>query len=130
MAAQGGGVIINASSFAVKLPLPGYSVYAASKAALLSITKSMAAEWAPYDIRVNAYAPGIIETGMTRDAILKNKDKMLKDISLNRFGAPSEIADGVLFLASRSASYITGVEMDISGGKFLNQNPGAIREFI
>ncbi len=130
MAGRGGGVIINASSFAVKLPLPGYSVYAASKAALLSVTKSMAAEWAPYGVRVNAYAPGIIETDMTRDAISKNKDKLLKDISLNRFGSPEEIADSVLFLASRSASYITGMEMDVSGGKFLNQNPGAIREYL
>jgi NAD(P)-dependent dehydrogenase (short-subunit alcohol dehydrogenase family) len=117
------GVIINATSFATKLPLPGRSIYAASKSGLLSLTKTMATEWAPYGIRVNAYAPGIVETDMSRPAIEQNGERLKDDISLRRFGLPSEVADAVYFLCSDDAAYITGIELDISGGKFLTQNP-------
>jgi 3-oxoacyl-[acyl-carrier protein] reductase len=121
MSCRNGGVIINATSFAAKLPSLRYGVYAASKAALLSLTKSMAAEWAEFNIRVNAYSPGVILTDMTSPTIGKNKDMLLSQISQGAFGMPHDVANSVLFLASNASSYITGSEIDISGGKFIVQ---------
>lgn len=124
---DGGGVIINAASFAVKIPSTFSGIYSASKAAIVNLTKCMAAEWAPYNIRVNAFSPGVIETQMTKPARNKNRERMLDQISLNRFGKPDEVAKVVLFLASDSASYITGTNLDISGGKLIVQNPADAR---
>ena len=118
-----GGVIINAASFAIHIPSSFNGIYAASKTAVYSLTKSMAAEWAPYGIRVNSFSPGVVETQMTAKAIKNNKKKMLESISLNRFGAIEEVANPILFLASDSSSYITGTNLDISGGKFVVQDP-------
>jgi 3-oxoacyl-[acyl-carrier protein] reductase len=117
------GNIIFSSSFSTKLPSYSYGLYAASKSLILSITKSYAAELAPYNIRVNSYSPGVVKTKMTKSAIDNNKNNMLHDISLNRFGGAHEVAKGVLFLASNSSSYITGIDLDISGGKLIIQNP-------
>lgn len=117
------GVIINAGSFAAKMPSASAGAYAASKAALLNLTKSMAAEWAQYNIRVNSFSPGVIETELTKPAREKNEEKMLGQISLNRFGKTEEVAKAVSFLASGSASYISGIDLDISGGKLIIQNP-------
>ncbi len=117
-----GGVIINATSFATKIPSVGYGVYAASKAALLSLTKSMAAEWAPFNIRVNAISPGVIETEMTLPAITSNKEHLLSAISQRKFGSEDDVAKVVLFLSSCESSYLTGTEIDISGGKYIVQN--------
>jgi len=122
MSGRNGGNIINATSFATKLPSTGYGIYAASKAALLSLTKSMAAEWAKYNIRVNAFSPGVILTDMTKPAIDKNREKLLSQISQGKFGNPWDVANSVLFLASDASSYITGAEIDISGGKFIVQS--------
>lgn len=116
------GVIINAASFAAQIPSVYHGVYAASKSAIVSLTKSMAAEWAPYNIRVNSYSPGVVKTEMTRSAIEKNENKMLETISLNRFGDIEEIAEAVLFLSSDASSYISGINLDVSGGKFIVQN--------
>lgn len=121
MSRRNGGVIVNATSFAAKIPSLRYGLYAASKAALLSLTKSMAAEWAEFNVRVNAYSPGVIMTDMTKPAIEKNKDKLLSQISQGEFGMPQDVANSVLFLASNASSYITGSEIDISGGKFIVQ---------
>lgn len=118
-----GGVIINATSFAAIMPSIGYGVYAASKAALLSLTKSMAAEWAPFNIRVNAFSPGVIETEMTRTAITKNKEHLISTISQRKIGSTNDVAKVVLFLSSNESSYLTGTEIDISGGKYIVQNP-------
>lgn len=117
-----GGVIINAGSFAAKLASVSAGMYAASKAALVHLTKSMAAEWAQYNIRVNSFSPGVIKTEMTKPAIEKNREKMLNQISLNRFGESSEVAKTISFLASDSASYLSGIDLDISGGKLIVQN--------
>jgi 3-oxoacyl-[acyl-carrier protein] reductase len=117
------GTIINAASFASKISSLNYGVYAASKAALVSLTKTMAAEYAPYGIRVNAYSPGVIETDMTRDSIENNSKQMIESISLNRFGTAAEVARAVLFLASEQSSYINGTVLNIDGGKFIVQNP-------
>lgn len=123
MMASGGGSIINIASFAAEVPSVGSGVYAASKAALNALIKSMASEWAPYNIRVNAVNPGVIRTEMTQKLINKIGDDMLKQIALNRFGEPSEVAETVLFIASRASSYITGEIINVTGGKLITQDP-------
>lgn len=120
-----GGSIINAASYAATLPALYSGVYAASKSALVSLTRSMAAEWAPYGIRVNAYSPGVVRTPMTEPRLVQHESQMLEAISLNRLGTIDEIANVVLFLASSASSYITGANIDVSGGKLIIQNPGA-----
>jgi 3-oxoacyl-[acyl-carrier protein] reductase len=119
------GNIIFASSFATNLPSFSYGIYAASKAMLLSLSKSFAAELAPNNIRVNSFSPGVIETSMTKKARESKKEKMLNEISLRRFGKASEVANVVLFLASKQSSYVNGADIDISGGKLIIQNPEA-----
>ena len=125
MSTRGGGVILNAASYAVTLASISHGVYAASKAALFALTRSMAAEWAPHGIRVNAYSPGVVPTRMTEPAIAAHEAAMKGQISLHRLGTGQEVASGVLFLASDASSYITGVNLDLSGGKLIVQNPGA-----
>ena len=123
MMATGGGSIINIASFAAEVPSVGSGVYAASKAGLNSLVKSMASEWAPYNIRVNALNPGVIRTEMTQKLINKKGEDMLKQIALNRFGNPSEVAETVLFIASEASSYITGEIINVTGGKLITQDP-------
>ncbi len=125
MKPRGGGAIVNAASFAATLPSVGHGVYAATKAALVSLTRSMAAEWAPWQIRVNAFSPGVIPTRMTRPALDRNEARMLESISLRRTGSTAEVAAAVLFLASDTSSYITGVNLDVTGGKLIVQDPGS-----
>lgn len=122
---HGGGVIINAASFAASQASISHGLYAASKAATVALTRSMAAEWAPFGIRVNAFSPGVIPTEMTESALRDNADKMLQTVSLRRFGTTSEVAAVALFLASSTSSYLTGVNIDVSGGKLIVQDPGA-----
>lgn len=121
---RGGGSLINGSSYAALLPVLGGGAYAASKAAVLSMTRSLAAELAPFNIRVNAYCPGVVETAMTSDVLQAKRDYLSSQNVLGRVGRPEEIAGAVLFLASEQASYITGTHIEISGGKFCVQNPG------
>lgn len=116
------GVIINTLSFAANIPSSGSGIYAASKAALYSLTKTMAAEYAPYKIRVNGYSPGVIETEMTKPAIMRNKTDMVDAIALHRIGTTNDVVHVVGFLASDDAAYITGANLDVSGGKFIVQN--------
>lgn len=125
MQRHGGGVILNSASFAATLAAVSYGVYAASKAATVSLTKSMAAEWAPFGIRVNAFSPGVIPTRMTAPALREHETRMLESISLRRAGTVAEVAHVVLFLASTASSYLTGVNIDVSGGKLIVQDPGA-----
>jgi len=123
MQENGSGVILNAASFAAIIPSAGSGAYAASKAAILSLTKTLAAELAPANIRVNAYVPGVIETPMTGPVIEKNMEKMIQTIPLRKLGKPEDIASAVAFLVSDVSSYITGTHLEISGGKFCVQNP-------
>lgn len=123
MRQRGGGVIINASSFAAVIPSAGTAAYAATKAAIGSLTRSSAAELAPYNIRVVAYIPGMIRTEMT-EAVVVAKNKILTEqAALHRLGKPEDLAGPIVFLASTQAAYITGVSVEISGGKFCVQNP-------
>jgi len=119
---QGRGKIINCSTISANLPDVRLSAYAAAKAAINNFTKVLAAELAPYNITVNAYAPGIIETDMVRDMIRERGDGQLGQIALRRFGKPEEVADLVAFLASKESDYITGATIPIDGGMFIVQN--------
>lgn len=116
------GIIVNTISFASKIPSVGSGIYAASKAALESLTRTMAAEWAPYGIRVNGYSPGVIETDMTEPAIKANGESMLNAIALRKIGKTEDVVKAVAFLASEDSSYIAGINLDVSGGKFIVQN--------
>ena len=120
---SGGGVILNASSFASIMPLVTGGAYAASKAAVCSLTKSLAAELAPYGIRVNAYIPGLIRTDINKERVALHEAHYNSQIALSRLGVPEEVAPALVFLASGLASYITGTAMEVTGGKFIVQNP-------
>ena len=117
---QGGSVII-LGSFAGMIPMAKASVYSALKSAVCSFTRSAAAELAPHGIRVNCVIPGVIRTPMTSDYIDQNYDKIINPISMGRVGDAVEVADGILFLCSDRASYITGATLEITGGKFSTQ---------
>ncbi|HWQ79867.1 MAG TPA: SDR family oxidoreductase [Anaerovoracaceae bacterium] len=128
MKKHGGGVIINAASFAAVISSIGHGAYGAAKAAVVNLTRTCAAEFAPSNVRVNAYVPGVVATHLTaemrRDAL--KAEKMLNDIPLRKFADPGDIASVIVFLASDKASYMTGSIVEIHGGKLCVQNPGAI----
>jgi len=115
MIKQRKGKIINITSLSALKGLAGQTNYSASKGGVISFTKSLAMELASYGIQVNAVAPGIIETDMTKELGHK-KDDLLAKIPFKRFGKPSDITGGVLFLASEKADYITGFTLAIDGG--------------
>lgn len=118
-----GSSIINLSSFCSQIPTAKNGAYSVAKAGVNALTKVLAAELAPYGIRVNSVIPGFIQTDMTVDQIGTIADQLLEPIAMKRFGKPEEIADAIVFLASRQASYITGHGLVVSGGKYLVQNP-------
>src|SRR5919202_1926320 len=116
-----GGCIINISSVHQIIPKPHYVPYATSKAGIEMMTKTMALELAQDNIRVNAVAPGAIETDMNQE-LKEDKAELntvLKRIPLRRIGTPEEIADMVEFLASDKASYVTGSTFFVDGGMTL-----------
>jgi 3-oxoacyl-[acyl-carrier protein] reductase len=117
MRARKRGRIINISSIIGFIGTDHEAHYAASKAAVVGLTKSLALELAPYKITVNAIAPGWIETDMTSGATEDEKKKALEFIPIGRFGLPEDIAHGAVFLASEHASYITGQTLHINGGE-------------
>jgi NAD(P)-dependent dehydrogenase (short-subunit alcohol dehydrogenase family) len=122
---RGGGVLIHAASFTTLMPSVGLGAYSVSKAAIYSMTKILAAELAPLNIRVFCYIPGMIETNMTSEIIKERKEVLESQIALKRIGGCEDIANTVLFMASDKASYVTGSYVEISGGKFCVQNPEA-----
>ncbi|UCC94278.1 MAG: 3-oxoacyl-[acyl-carrier-protein] reductase [Candidatus Omnitrophota bacterium] len=110
------GRIINISSVIGIMGNAGQANYAASKAGLIGLTKSVAKELGSRNITVNAIAPGYIQTAMTARLDDKVKSEMLKRIPLGRFGASQDVARAVLFLASADADYITGQVLVVDGG--------------
>jgi 3-oxoacyl-[acyl-carrier protein] reductase len=110
------GSIINLSSIVGMKGNPGQSSYAASKAGIIGFTKSIAQEIGSRNIRVNAIAPGFVETDMTHYLKDGGAEKWFEKIPLQRFGKPEEIADVALFLASNMSSYITGQVLSVCGG--------------
>jgi 3-oxoacyl-[acyl-carrier protein] reductase len=113
---QKSGTIVNISSVSGIHPLPGQTNYAAAKAGVIGFTKSLAKEVALYNVRVNAVAPGFIDTEMTSEFGEKEKKKFLNMIPLQRFGTPEEVAQAVLFLLSEDSQYITGQTLQLDGG--------------
>jgi len=114
MIKQKSGKIINISSIIGQVGNKGQSNYAASKAGIIGLTKSLAKELASRKINVNAINPGYINTKMTEN--LSNKEDFLKNIPLNRYGEPSDVAYLACFLASEKSNYITGQTINVDGG--------------
>ncbi len=113
------GRIINIASVNGELGAPGQANYAASKAGLIGLTKSLAREFASRNITANAVAPGFIETDMTHVLTDDQKKAMLSAVPLARAGTVADIAYAVSFLASEGASYITGHTLDVNGGLYM-----------
>ncbi|MFX0548182.1 3-oxoacyl-ACP reductase FabG [Hathewaya histolytica] len=111
-----GGSIINISSTSAVKGAPGQSNYCASKAGIIGLTKSLAREFAKKNIRVNAVAPGFIDTDMI-DKDNKKIQESIREISMKRLGRPEEVANVVVFLASEAASYITAQTIVVDGGR-------------
>lgn len=116
MLKQGSGVILNASSVVGLYGNIGQTNYAATKAGVIGLTKSWAKEFGPKGIRVNAVAPGFIETGMTAAVPNKVLQLMKEKTPLKKLGKPENIASAYLFLASDKASYINGAILSVDGG--------------
>lgn len=116
MMKQRSGRIINIASVVALIGNPGQANYVSAKAGLIGLTKSVAREFAPRNITVNAIAPGLIATDMTSAMNEEWAGKMMEQIPLGRPGTPEDIAEAVAFLASPAAAYITGQVLNIDGG--------------
>lgn len=110
------GRIVNISSVVGATGNPGQANYAASKAGMVGMSKSLAYEVASRGITVNAVAPGFIETAMTDKLTDDQKSGIMQQIPAGRMGTPAEIAAGVLYLASPEAAYVTGTTLHVNGG--------------
>jgi len=118
MITGGGGSIVNIATTAGITGVARAPAYSASKAGVILLTKSLALEWARYNIRVNAVAPHYLETPLTEELRASEKiyTGLINQIPMKRFGKPSEIIGAVLFLASQASSYTTGTVMAVDGG--------------
>ena len=115
--AAGGGVIVNIASVLGHRPLPHTGIYAASKAAIMQMTRSAAIELARDQIRVNALAPGYVMTDLNRDFLTSDAGmKLQKRTALHRFASPAELMPALLFLLDPANSYMTGETLTIDGG--------------
>jgi NAD(P)-dependent dehydrogenase (short-subunit alcohol dehydrogenase family) len=113
------GVVVNVASIAGRVHFDGHAAYSASKAGLAAVTGAMALELAPHGIRVNAVAPGHIDTALSLARTPDQIAARLRDIPLGRLGRPADVASVVVFLASSRASYITGQTLTVDGGVVL-----------
>jgi 3-oxoacyl-[acyl-carrier protein] reductase len=116
MIRQGGGVILNASSVVALYGNFGQTNYIASKAGVIGMTKVWARELGRYNIRVNAVAPGLVETDILKNMPEKVLEEMKRRTPLGRLGKPEEIAEAYVWLASSAASFITGAVLSVDGG--------------
>ena len=111
-----GGSIINMASLAAMTGFFGQANYASAKAGVIAFTKVLSKELARKNIRVNAVAPGVVDTEMGKSIPEENRKLMLTNVPLGRFAEPGEIADVIVFLASDMASYVTGQTIHVNGG--------------
>jgi NAD(P)-dependent dehydrogenase (short-subunit alcohol dehydrogenase family) len=119
MLKQGGGSIVNTSSVAGLIGLPGGSAYVAAKHGVAGLTKTAALEFAKANIRVNAVCPGFIRTPMVERVLDRgtfDEERVIASEPINRMGKPEEIAEAVLWLCSAAASFVTGVAFPVDGG--------------
>ena len=118
-----GGAIVFTTSWFVEVGIAGTSAVSATKAALRSLTRTLATELLPRNIRVNAVSPGVTETplfnklGLLEETVQELGKNLLQQMPMKRFGTVEEVAKAVAFLASDDASYITGVELAVDGGR-------------
>jgi 3-oxoacyl-[acyl-carrier protein] reductase len=119
MVAQNSGVIISISSIIGEMGNVGQANYAATKAGIIGFTKTMARELARNNIRVNAIAPGFVETDMLGIVPEDIRNQIKSQIALNRFGTPEEVALAVVYLCSPAASWITGITLRMNGGHYI-----------
>jgi 3-oxoacyl-[acyl-carrier protein] reductase len=113
------GRIVNIASVVGVTGNPGQANYAAAKAGIIAFSKSLAREIGSRGITVNVVAPGFIDTDMTRALSDEQRQALVGQIALGRLGAPDDIAQAVLFLASPAASYITGETLHVNGGMYM-----------
>jgi NAD(P)-dependent dehydrogenase (short-subunit alcohol dehydrogenase family) len=122
MLEQGGGAIVSTASISGLIGLPGQAAYAASKGAIVQLTKQLAVEYAPHGIRVNAVAPGAIDTPFLRSFVDAQPDPdavaaaIASHHPLGRMATPGEVADAIVFLASDDAAFVTGTIFPVDGG--------------
>ena len=119
MTKQRSGRIVNIASIVGAMGNAGQANYAASKAAVIGFTKSVAREYASRMVTVNAVAPGFVDTAMTQGLQQEVRDALLKQIPLGRLGQPADVAEAVRFLASEEAGYITGQVLHVNGGMLM-----------
>jgi len=119
MAKQRSGRIVSIASVVAFMGNPGQCNYAASKAGIVGLTKTVAREYAGRGITVNAVAPGFIQTAMTDSLPEKVKEEMLGAIPLGKFGTAEDVAESVLFLVSPAAAYVTGQVIHVNGGMYM-----------
>lgn len=113
------GSIVNISSVVGEMGNPGQANYVASKAGIIGLTKTFAKEFGSRNVRVNAVAPGFVQTAMTEQLSEEVKTKALESVPLKRFAQTQDIAKAVLFLASEDATYITGHVLAVNGGLYI-----------
>ena len=114
--AGGGCIINNASVSGLRNPNPGLALYAASKAAVLSLTRSAALEYAPHGLRINAVSPGRVETSMMLASGIADMSAVAAALPARRLGRPEEVAEAVVWLASDAASFVVGHNLCVDGG--------------
>lgn len=117
MREQKSGSIINVSSMSGKQGNPGQTNYSAAKAGVIGMTKAAAKELGRHNVRVNAIQPGLIDTAMIQTMKPEVLESRIAEIPLGRLGQPADVANTALFLASDMASYLTGITIEISGGR-------------
>jgi NAD(P)-dependent dehydrogenase (short-subunit alcohol dehydrogenase family) len=128
MLAAGRGAIVNVASIAAEFGSPGRAAYCATKAGIVGLTRALAVEWAARNVRVNAVAPGPVQTQLLWNAIsagLYSEEELCDRIPAHRLGLPTEVASAVAFLASPGAAYITGQTLVIDGGFLAGHAAGA-----